>query len=108
MVPSLFRRYYNRCRGYEPIPPCEAEEGKGKKGKTQKALCEEEEERCKKELYEKVEVWENLKEEGESNEASGDRLLAKFRSHSHPETSFAAYKALHYAAYFYAQAGSCK
>uniref|UniRef100_A0ACD5WST7 Uncharacterized protein n=1 Tax=Avena sativa TaxID=4498 RepID=A0ACD5WST7_AVESA len=109
MVTSLFRRCYNRRRGYEPIPPCEAEE-KGGSGKAQVELCDGEEEEdddedgCKKELYEEAAVWKKIKEEGESDEACGDRLLD--RSRSGGGTSFAAYKDLHYAAFFYAQAGS--
>jgi len=108
MVTSLFRRCYNRRRGYDPIPPCEAEE-KGESGNAQMdPLCEEEEEDyadgSKEELYEEAAVWKKLKEEGESHEACGERLLARFRSGG--GTSFAAYKDLHYAAFFYAQAGS--
>lgn len=101
---SLFRRFYNRRRGYKPIPRCEAEEEKEKE--TEKAQDE-----CKRSICEGCRMAALLKgeeeREGEGPERCGDRLMARCRGRDRSATSFAGWKDLQDASYMYTMAGSC-
>ncbi|KAM3392360.1 hypothetical protein ACQJBY_013471 [Aegilops geniculata] len=98
-ITSLFRRYYNRRRGYKPIPRCDAEEKEDEKaqGGCKSVLCEG----CKKVLVECVE-----ERDGEGPEGCGDRLMARCRFEMRSGTSFAGWKDLADASYMYTRAGS--
>lgn len=98
ILASLFRRYYNRRRGYEPIPPGEKEEVEKVHDGRKSVLCEG----CMKAMVECEE-----ERDGEGPEGCGDRLMARCRFQIRSGTSFAGWKDLHDASYMYTRAGSC-